>query len=330
MTVEKLKSGSYRIRQTYNGIRYSVTVPYKPTKKECIQLIAAEMDKIQTEKTRMTFETAANRYMDTRNNVLSPSTTRGYNSILKNISEKFRKKILSDITSEEIQKEVSRYSAGRSPKSVKNMSGFVITVVKFYNPNLNVKVTLPQKVKPSGHVPTDQEVKELLKAAEGTVYEIPLVLAAHGMRRSEICALTADDVTDNTIIINKAMVQDKDNQWHIKATKTEESTRTIIVPLHIAEKIKIQGYAYKGYPTSINNWLSRTQTRLGISHFTLHKLRHYYASAAHAAGIPDVYIMAGGGWKTDHVMKNVYRHAMDDKKMEFIQKTQEIIENKIF
>ena len=41
MTVEKLKSGSYRIRQAYNGVRYSVTVPYKPTKKECLQLMAA-------------------------------------------------------------------------------------------------------------------------------------------------------------------------------------------------------------------------------------------------------------------------------------------------
>ena len=54
------------------------------------------------------------------------------------------------------------------------------------------------------------------------------------------------------------------------------------------------------------------QTRLGLPHFSLHKLRHYFASSSHAMGIPDAVIMSMGGWKTEIVMKSVYRHAQEE------------------
>lgn len=37
---------------------------------------------------------------------------------------------------------------------------------------------------------------------------------------------------------------------------------------------------------------------------------------SHSLGIPDSYIMASGGWKSDNTLKTVYRHAMDEKKEE--------------
>lgn len=37
-------------------------------------------------------------------------------------------------------------------------------------------------------------------------------------------------------------------------------------------------------------------------------------------GIPDSYIMEMGGWKSDYVMKSVYRHALDDQKAEAMKK----------
>ena len=35
-----------------------------------------------------------------------------------------------------------------------------------------------------------------------------------------------------------------------------------------------------------------------------------------SSGGPDAYIMADGGWRSDKVLKSVYRHAMDDRKKE--------------
>ena len=91
MKIEKLKSGSYRIRKMYKGETYTVVTDYKPTQKEAIQLLAAEMDKTAAPKVRMTFKTAADDYIDTKRNVLSPATIAGYESVVRRLSDKFKK-----------------------------------------------------------------------------------------------------------------------------------------------------------------------------------------------------------------------------------------------
>lgn len=39
----------------------------------------------------------------------------------------------------------------------------------------------------------------------------------------------------------------------------------------------------------------------------------------HAIGIPDQYIMDRGGWKTDRVLKKVYRNVISDEKKKFTE-----------
>lgn len=90
--------------------------------------------------------------------------------------------------------------------------------------------------------------------------------------------------------------------------------REIYLPEELAGLIRQRGYVYKGYPGSILKFLHRAQDALWIPRFKLHALRHYYASTAHAIGIPDSYIMQSGGWQSDNVLKSVYRHALDEEK----------------
>lgn len=314
MKIEKLPSGSYRIRKMYKGETYTIVTEYKPTQKEALQLLSAEMDKIRHSKERMTFETAAEKYIEVKNNVLSPSTIRGYNSIVRNLSSKFRNTIISDITSIEIQKEINSYSTTHSPKSTRNTHGFIVAVMSMFCPNTIINTTLPQMQKKEPYIPSDDDVKRILEYARGSQFEIALILATFGLRRSEICALTLDDLTGNTLRINKALVQDSDKKWIIKTTKTEAGTREIYLPDSVVSLIHERGEIYNGYPNSIVCYLQKTQAKLGIPKFSLHKLRHYYASMSHAIGIPDSYIMASGGWKSDSTLKSVYRHAMNDKK----------------
>ena len=59
MKIEKLPSGSYRIRKTYKGQVYTVVFDSKPTQKEALQAMAKELDKIQSAKANMTFQRAA-------------------------------------------------------------------------------------------------------------------------------------------------------------------------------------------------------------------------------------------------------------------------------
>lgn len=316
MRIEKLKSGSYRIRKMYKGVTYTVVTDYKPTQKEAIQLLAAEMDKAATPKQRMTFKTAAEKYIETKTNVLSPSTIKGYHTIIRAMSDQFKSMAISDVTSVDVQKEINAYSKGHSAKTVRNMHGFISAVLAMYTPNTILNTTLPVYIKEDPYIPTDSDIKALMKKAKGTKYEIPLILATFGLRRSEICALTMDDISDGIIRINKAKVQDSNGEWIIKETKTATGTRTITAPKEVTDKIKAQGYVYQGYPGNILKFMSRTQDELGLPHFSIHKLRHYYASVSHSLGIPDAYIMHSGGWKSDNVLKNVYRHALTDKQTE--------------
>lgn len=84
-------------------------------------------------------------------------------------------------------------------------------------------------------------------------------------------------------------------------------------PRELADKIKNQGYVYRGHPGNITKHLERVEDKLGIPRFPLHKLRHYFASQMSALGIPEADILKMGGWETDHVMKSVYRHSMMEK-----------------
>ena len=323
MKIEKLPSGSYRIRKMYKGQMYTVTFDYKPTQKEAMQAMAAELDRVQTAKQRMTFQFAAERYIEEKSNILSPSTIKGYESVLRSISDKFRTTLLSDITSSEVQSEINAYAKKHSPKSVRNMHGFISAILGMFSPNTILNTTLPQKTSNESYIPSDTDVKRILEYSKDSQFEIALILAAFGLRRSEICALTLDDLDGNILTINKAMVQSVENEWIIKTTKTVAGTRSIYLPDEVVAKIRERGSIYKGHPNSILIYLQKAQITLGIPKFSLHKLRHYFASSSHALGIPDQYIMDAGGWKSKYVLGNIYQHAMDDKKKEMQQITAE-------
>ena len=329
MKIEKLPSGSYRIRKMYKGKTYTVVTDYKPTQKEVLQLLSDELNQIDQEHPKLTFKDAAEEYISAKKNVLSPSTIRSYKGILSNLSEKFTQKRITDISNLDVQKEINSYSKTRSPKTTRNANAFISAVLKMFCPQKVITTTLPQNIKKTAYIPTDEDVRSVLKAAQGTRFEVPLLLAVYGMRRSEICALTLDDIDGNMITINKAKVQNEQGEWVIKTTKTTDSTRTIYVPDEVIEKIKVLGKIYSGDPSRISRFLAKKQTELGLPHFSLHKLRHYYASMSHSLGIPDQYIMANGGWKTDNVLKNVYQHAMADKKQDMLNFAAEYIKEVI-
>jgi hypothetical protein len=176
------------------------------------------------------------------------------------------------------------------------------------NPTFTNTSTLPQKEERDFYVPEDSDIKKILDHAAGTRYEIALWLATYGMRRSEICALTVSDLSeDNIITVNKAKVQDDDGRWHIKTVKTVQSARKFKIDDDLAELIrKKDEYVYEGSPGQINEYLQATQKKLGIEKFSLHKMRHYFASTAREV-MPDSYVEKLGGWKPgSEIMKKVY------------------------
>lgn len=313
MKIEKLPSGSYRVRKMYKGETYTVIFGYKPTQKEALQAISEALENETLRKDQMTFEQAAESYIDLKKNVLSPSTIREYTGTLGRLSDQLLNKRITDITAMDVQKEINQLFKDKAPKTVRNYHGFITAVLGTFRPNLIINTTLPQKVKNEPYIPSEKDIKRIIKEVEGTQFEIPILLACYGLRRSEICALTLDDLHENTLTINKAMVFDSNKKWVIKTTKTVESTRDVIISPILAEKIRAQGFIYKGHPNSISKHLERLQAKIGIPHFSIHKLRHYFASKMSELGIPEADILKLGGWQTDHVMKTVYRHSLQTK-----------------
>ena len=330
MKIEKRGSGSYRVRKMYKGQMYTVNFDHKPTQKEAMLAMADELQKVQTKHKSMDFKAAAEEYIEIKRNIISPSTIRGYDIIIRQLSKSFCEKNVHDITALDVQTEINIISKKSSPKTVRNYHGFISAVLGTFCPNLKISTTLPQKVKNEPYIPSDEDVRKILECAKGTEYEVPIVLACYGMRRSEICALTMDDIDGDVVHINKAKVFGDGGEWVNKGTKTTSSTRDIIIPSEIADKIRSQGYVFKGNPSSITAYLSSLEKKLGITHFTMHKLRHYFASKMSSMHISDADIMRMGGWETDHVMKSVYRHSMMDQEKDAKREAAEKLKNVLF
>lgn len=324
--VEKLSSGSYRYKKMVNGQLIRKTFDHVPTELE-ISFLIAEKAQTATADDNKTFAACCMEYIKIKENVLAPGTLNGYESIIRNMSNGFKKLKLSQVTQATVQKEVNDYSVTHSAKSTKNFNGFVISVLRTFKPNMVIRTTLPPKDKNKGILPSENDIRTLLDAVKDTEYSIIFQLGVLGLRRSEACALTLDDINGNVLTINKAKVKGRDKQWIIRNyTKTAESTRTIILPEPLVNEIRERGSIYNGSPDTLLKYLHRLQDKNGLPRFKLHSLRHYFASYCHLKGIPDAYVKEMGGWaQTSDIMEKVYQETMDNKTKKMQKKMGKIL-----
>ena len=283
MTIEVLPSGSYRIKQMINGKYYSVTLPYRPTRKEALQILADKVSEFQPTKKngRLLFKGAAQKYIESKESVLSPRTTREYKLYIERLPEWFVNMTFYDITQNDVQTCINELSRDKSPKTVRCLHGFISAVLGQFRADIKLNTTLPMLKKKEAYIPSEEDITRILEYTKANYphFFVPIVLGCFSLRRSEICALEVSDIDDDNMChINKALVQSEDGSWVVKGTKTVGSARVIPIPSEVCDIIRKQGYVYKGGPQSIANYLTRAQNTLGIPHFSLHKTRHYCAS----------------------------------------------------
>ena len=168
MTIEKRANGNYRITKMVDGKRYRVTMDHKPSKREAEDLINELVHKNSPVTTKNTFEECARELLQSKDKVLSPSTLRSYDGILRHLSERFRNYPLKDIEQIHVQREINEYAEGRSSKSVHNAHGFISSVLTTFNPSINLKTSLPQKEIHEDYIPTDEEVKAVFDHEKGS------------------------------------------------------------------------------------------------------------------------------------------------------------------
>ena len=314
MKIEKIRiekiGNQYRVRKQIRGKKITLTFDHEPDTIEIAEALATHDPSVKG-----TFEACAKAYIASKSNVLSPSTLRGYNAILRTMDEDFKQLPIAKITQIDIQRTINERAAEHKAKTARNLHGFISAVLRQYRPSMRIYTTLPKQEQIEYYTPSEDDIQKILEASEDRpFYHIPFQLGIMSLRRSEICALTVDDIKDNILTINKAMVMDTDSHWIINHyNKSEAGTRKIYIPQKLVDEIQAQGFIYEGNPGSILDGLNRYQDKLGMPRFRFHDLRHFYASYAHSMGISDADIMATGGWKSDFTMKRVYRHEMKAK-----------------
>ena len=324
MKIECLKNDTYRVRKMVKGVAYTAYFDHEPTQKEALIALAEKMQSAEQGAVKGSFESYCDKYIESRENILSPSTIAGYKKLKKYLSPEFKRKNLYDIGQFDIDVEINKFSSGHAPKYVRNLHGFISAVLRTFRPSMKISTSLPQKKKFEHNLPTEEAVKKILEASKGSPYHIAFQLAVLGMRRSEICGATIDDLNGNTLTINKASLYDENYKVVTRDnTKTEASTREIYLPDDLVQEINEAGEIFRYNPQALTRALHKYQDMLGLERFRLHDFRGYFASYAHSLGIPDIYIIKMGGWKTDHVMKAVYRDALKDKNKEMQQKITE-------
>jgi len=342
-TAKKLPSGSWRIRvfshyeTTQEGKKkpvyesFTCKDPSRAGKRECERMASewASSRRVR-QASETTVQEAVRKYIDLKENVLSPATIRSYETYLKSRMDDVRLYTLGGLTAQEVQGWINVLSATYSPKYVRNVYGLFTAAVEFSGMDLPFRITLPAKKPFQAHVPCDDEVQALIaylkepardKRDQTCRQELltAIMLAAFGsMRRGEICALTVADFHGCHVSVTKDMVKDKHYAWVTKPTpKTSASNRVVELPQAIIDQIPLpdRGRVIKAHPEQITNRFRRAIRSCGVDiPFRFHDLRHYYVSIAHALGIPDAYVMEMGGWKTDYTMKRVYRATLADRR----------------
>lgn len=252
---------------------------------------------------------AVNAYIASREGVLSPSTVRAYTSYKKHHLQDIGLMDVNDINQTKMQLWVSELSQELKPKTVKEIVNLVNSAY-FDAVGKRMTMTLPKQHPKEQHTPTDEEIKELLDSVSEDLRICILLSAFCSLRRGEICALRDTDFRDGMVTVSKTMVRDVTGDWIIKEPKTPGSVRHVPVPDKLMAMI--EGRQGKIVPF-VPDQLTKKFRRAVHEKYRFHDLRHYYASTAHYLGVPDAYIMANGGWKTDSVMKRVYREALPDK-----------------
>ena len=313
------KDGTIRKKGIYES--FTSSDPTIRGKRE-VEAAAAEyyMKKHREKRGVLTLREAMNRYINSKRNVLSPNTIYGYESLAEEAYCSIIDYQTRSLSQEIIQVWANEYSVGRAPKSVRNAHGLLTAVLSVYEPTLALKTRLPAPIEPKLYIPYDEDIKALLNYIEGTELEKAVLLSAFGtLRRSEICALTDGDISGNRIEVRKVIIK-SGKEWVARDNpKTSAGYRIVEYPDFVIERFKgIKGKLVDvPNPDALSNSFKRALKKTNLPHFRFHDLRHYSASIMHALKIPDQYVVERGGWKTDYVMKRIYRHSLPDKQKEF-------------
>ena len=107
----------------------------------------------------LTVGQAIDRYIDSKDAVLSPSTIAGYRRIRANLLQGIIDIRISSLTQEAVQREINHMARIKSPKTIRNAHGLLSAALSIYRPDFVLRTTMPQRQRYEAAIPSGEDIE---------------------------------------------------------------------------------------------------------------------------------------------------------------------------
>lgn len=299
-----LKSGLYTAQLMVAGKRYTVTEDSEAKYYAKARSLKVGLIEMVNKPVRYSLKDILDIYIERNTKILSPSTLRGYSYIRKGRFQGYMSQYVDSI---DWQKMLNEEAAICAEKTLKNAWGLVAASLKALSlpvPDVNLPM-VPRRELPWLNY---QQIQTLIDGARGTRTELPVILALHSLRLSELLALTVDDICQETIHVRRSAVFGEDNRLVIKDKgKTSGSARDVPVLIpRLLELLPESGTIVSQHPNSLRRSINSLCRSLGLPEVGVHGLRRSFASLGYHLGWSERSIMAVGGWSNYITVHSIY------------------------
>lgn len=297
MNAHKLPSGNYRVQFYKDGKRHSVTRPTAyEAEREAMLLMNGNIPDL-------TLHEAIDCYINERKNVLSPSTIVGYRVIQRNRFQSVMHLPIADKI--RWQQVVNDEALKISPKTLYNSWGLVKAILTTYGVAVP-RVQLPQRITEEHGFFQPEEIKTFVKLIEGHENEAQFLLCLHGLRKSEMLAVTDSDIKDGYIYVRGSIIRTESNTYVSRdSNKTVKSRREVPIFIPRLEKLSLEQNCR---PDTIGRRFQRLCEENDLPQIGLHGLRHSFVSLCYYLDISLMVTMRYGGYSNPTVVQSIYTH----------------------
>ena len=317
----QLKDGRWRGQIMVDGQRQVV---YGSTLEEYeinARAVKAGLIELTSKKSDPTLGELIDNYINSKSEVLSPSTVRNYSGVRKYRFQAFVDTPVSRIDFQEMIILESRLCAPMTLKGAWAVVTSSLRAAGIVVPSVNLP-RIPKKDLPWLDY---QQIRVLLEAVKGSPCELAVILALHSLRSAELLALTAEDIYDGHLHVNKTIVLNAQNDFvHNGSTKTVCSSRAIpvIIP-RLYDLLPPSGRLVRHDPNFVRRQINAICEDCGLPKIGFHGLRRSFASLGYHLGWSERSIMQIGGWTTFEVVHRFYIKLSQDDLLNDVKRMQD-------
>lgn len=253
--------------------------------------------------TKVTLADAVEKFIGMMEGTYSPETTRGDRKVLRShiLPDHIASLTLDKVTQTELQKWVAReVKKGVGNKTLKNTHSLITRSLKANGYYTTFHTRFPQPKPFEAYMPTEDEMRKVvayLKDNDRNLFLAAVLASCGTMRRSEVCAIEVEDISNGCAKVNKAMKKNNSGEWEVMLTKTVKSVRTVhTIPEWIKEYFPPSGRVVRYNPAQITTYWKRAMENIDVPYFRFQDLRAFSASFLIACGVDPVTVRDEGGW----------------------------------